>query len=112
LPIRGTRFSTRSPRLRDAHAARERRSLAIHGAARGVEFLFQFVVFATEALPLGLRATQILAESLDLTDVLFNDVLRVTRRRLIATLRHAPVMPDSRAQYKRKLSVSPCLCGS
>ena len=83
----------------------------IDRAARGVQFLFQFVVFATEALPVGLRATQILAESLDLSTLVVDDVVRVVRR-LIAPLRHAPVMPDSRAQYKRKLSVSPCLCGS
>ena len=108
-PIGGPGLSPRPTRRRDASPARKRRGLAIDGAPRGLKLLFQFVVFSTEPLPLGLRAPQVLAETLDLTDVLLDDLFRVTRRRLMATRRHAALMPDSRAKYKREMRVSSLL---
>ena len=62
-----------------ARPARERRRLAIDGAARGVELFFQFFVFAPESLPLRFRSTQVFAEPFDLATLLVNDLLRVTR---------------------------------
>ena len=64
--IGGAGLATRPPRLRDARAAGERRRLAIDGAARRIELLFQFLVFAPQPLALGFRPTQILAQLLDL----------------------------------------------
>jgi len=80
--------------------------LAIHGATCSVELLFQFLVFAPQALPLRLRPAQILTEAVELPALLVDDLLRVPRRRVVIALRHASVMPDSRAQYKRELPAS------
>jgi hypothetical protein len=68
--------------------------------ARRLELLFQFLVFAPQALPLGFGAAQILAQPVDLPLLLGDDLMRVTRRRGIVALRHAAVMPDLRKKYK------------
>ena len=99
--IRGTRFPTGPLRRGHARAAGERRRLSIDRPACGVEFLFQFLVFAPQPVTLRLRPAQILAQSLDLSTLVVDDVVRVVQR-LIAPRWHAPLMPDSRAQYKRK----------
>ena len=89
-----------------ARAARERRRLAIHRATRRVELVFQFVVFAPQPLPLRFRPAQILAQPLDSRRLLVDDLLRVAGRRR-SSRRHAPVMPDSRAQYKSEMMGQP-----
>jgi hypothetical protein len=99
--IRGSRLAAWAPRRRDDLPAREGRSLAIHRAPRRVELVSQLIVFAPQPLPLGFRPSQILFELLDAARLVVNDLLRITWRDLIA-LWHAPVMPDLRAQYKRK----------
>lgn len=104
LAIRRTGFATRSAGLRDACPARKRRGLAMHGSTGGVELLFQFFVFTTQALPLGFRPAQVLAQLLVLTSQPLE--LRGIERSRIGALRHTPVMPNSRAEYKRKMRVS------
>jgi hypothetical protein len=104
-PICGPRLSTGSRRLGHAGPAREGRRLTGTGAPCGVELLFQLLVFAPQPLPLGFRPAQIVFESLDASRLVVNDLLRILWRGVIA-LRHAPVMPDSRAQYKREMRVS------
>jgi len=99
--VRRTGLSARATRSRDASPAGEGRGLPIYRASRGVELLFQVFVFPPQALPLGFRPPQIFFELRDPARLIVNDVLWVTRRRRIVALRHAPVMPDSCAQYKR-----------
>jgi hypothetical protein len=89
--------------VRHARAARKRRGLAIRGSTRGVELLFQFLVFATQALTLRLRSAQVVAQPLVFTPQALE--LRGIGRGRIGALRHAPVMPDLRAQYKREMQV-------
>jgi len=105
-PVRRTRPATGDPGLGDSGPPRERRGLPIHRASRRLEILFQFLVFTPQPLPLGLRPPQILAQALDLPTLLVDDYLRVRRRGAGVALRHAPVMPDSRAPYKRKMRTS------
>jgi len=104
-PVGGPRPAAGPPRLGYARPARERRRLTGAGTPGRLELLFQFLVFAPQPLPLGFRSAQIIFESLDASRLVVNDLLRITRRGLIA-LWHAPVMPDSRAQYKREMRVS------
>ena len=106
---RQRRASARPTRVGDARATRERRGLPRDGAARRLEFLFQFLVFATQSLALGFRPAQVLAQPLDLPPLIVNDLLGVARRRAVVALWHAPVMPDLRTEYKRKPL---CLCVS
>jgi hypothetical protein len=75
------------------------------GAPRRFEFLFQLLVFRAAAAAVGFRPAQIVFESLAASRLVVNNLLRIMRRDLIA-LWHAPVMPDSRAQYKREMRVS------
>lgn len=104
--IGGAGLVPRPSRLRDARATRERRRLAIDGAPRRVEFVFQFLVFAPQPLPLRLRPPQVFLQLRDATRVLVDDLLGIARWCSLVALRHAPVMPDSRAPYKRELRVS------
>ncbi len=99
------RATTRALRRQGARAARERRGLPIDRAARRVERVFQFVVFAPQPLPFDFRAPQVFLELRDAARLLLDDLLRVLRRRFRATRRHGPVMPDSPRQYKRKSRV-------
>jgi hypothetical protein len=98
-PIRGAGRASGPPRGRDPRAAREGRSLTIDRPPRGLELVFQFLVLASQALPLGFRAPEIRFELPDPARLIVDDLLRVSRRRLVA-LRHAAVMPDSRSMYK------------
>ena len=95
---------TKPAGLRDPRPARKRRGLAIHGSTCGVELLFQFLVFPAQALALRLRSAQVLAQPLVFTPHLLK--LRGIEGWRIGALRHASVMPDSRAQYKREMRVS------
>jgi hypothetical protein len=104
--IRRTGFAPRPPWVPDAGATRERSSLPIDRAARRLELLFQFVVFAAQPLAFRLRAAQILTQPLDLSALLVNDLLRVAWGRGLVVLRHAAVMPDPRSKYKREMRVS------
>jgi hypothetical protein len=69
---------------------------------RGLELVFQLLVFTAQPLALGLRSAQILAQSINLPALLVDDLLRITRDRSIVALRHATLMPDSLAGYKWK----------
>ena len=102
--IRGAGLAARAARVCDARAARERRRLPIHRAARRLQFLFQLLVLPPQALPLGFRPAQVLAQPLDVAPLLVDDLLRRGAR--LVALRHAPVMPNPRSKYKRKLRVS------
>ena len=62
--IRRTGFAAGPARVRHARAARERGGLPVHGAARGLELLFQFLVLAAQPLPLRFRPAQVLAQAL------------------------------------------------
>ncbi len=104
--IRGPRFATRPLGMRLRQTARKRGRLAGGAAARHLQFLFQPVVLAAQPVALDLRALQILAEPLDLPHLVVNDLSRIRRRRIRGTARHAMLMTDSRAQYKRKMRTS------
>ena len=96
---------------RDARPARKRRGLARDRAPRGLQFVFQFLVLAPQSLPLGFRPPQVFLELHDTSRLIVDDLLGVTRGRGIIALRHAPVMPDSQDEYKRKpqgLAASVC----
>jgi hypothetical protein len=54
--------------------------LPVHGPARRLEVLLQLVVFTTQPLAFGFRATQILAQAVDFAPLLGDDLVRVTRR--------------------------------
>ena len=102
--VGGAGLAPRAAGRSDARAAGERRGLSVDGTARSVELLFQFLVFAAETLSLRFRTPQVLAQALVVTPQALQ--LRGIDRRWVRTLRHAPVMPDSRAQYKREMRVS------
>jgi hypothetical protein len=104
--IRGARFAPGTAGDRHAGAAREGRRLPVDRAARGLELLFQLLVFAAQPLAFRFRPTQVLAQPLDLPALHLDDLLRLVSGPTPVVLRHAPVMPDSRTQYKRKLRVS------
>jgi hypothetical protein len=86
----------------DPRATREGRRLAIDCAPRRFERVFQFLVFAAQPLPLGLRPSQVLFPLRDPTRLVVDDLLGITRWRSIVALRHAPLMPNSHPKYKRK----------
>jgi hypothetical protein len=104
-PIRHPRLSSRATRARDALPAGKRCRLPIHRPPRGVELVFQLLVFAGQPLPLRFRPPEILAQAVDLPTLLVDDLLRVARARVNGS-RHRMLMPDSRAEYKRKLRTS------
>jgi hypothetical protein len=98
-PIRGARFPSRPSRIADPGATRKRRSLTIDRAARGLEFLFQLVVFAPQPLPFGLRPPEIVAQLFILATQPL-DLGGLCRGPIRFAVWHAPVMPDSRGKYK------------
>ena len=98
--IRRTRFATWSARRLRRDPTRERRGLTVHCPPRGLEFVFQFFVFATQPLSLGFRAPQILAQPVDLPRLIVDDLLRVPGAWIVRTPLHAPVMPEPRSKYK------------
>jgi hypothetical protein len=100
--VPGPRFAPWHTGRGDGGAARKRRGLAIHGAARGVEFVFQLLVFTAQPLPLGFRAPEILTQPIDLARLLVDDSLRVRRRWFRGTVRDAGVMPDRASIDKQK----------
>ena len=71
------------------------------GAARRLELLFQFLVFAPQPLALRFRPAQILAQPLILARCSLDDLLRVGGGGSARRARHAPVMPDSLDQSTR-----------
>jgi hypothetical protein len=103
--IRRAGRAARAAGVRDPRAARERRRLSIDGAPRSGEFFFQFFVFTPEPLPLRFRAAQVLAQLRILVTQALDLVTRGRRRIGVAT-RHASVMPDSLAEYKRQVRAS------
>jgi hypothetical protein len=110
-PMRAPGLPAGPTRIGDTRASREGCRLPVDRPARGVELLFQLLVFAPQTLALRFRATQVLAQAIDFPALVINDLLRLIRRGRLG-LRHAPVIADSGAQYKRKVSGSRCLCGS
>jgi len=104
--IRRTSFPARAPRLRDAAPARKGRRLAMDRSPRGLQVVFQLLVFATQALPFGFRSAQVLAQPLDLLSLLVDDLLGVAWGRGLVALRHAAVMPNSRSKYKQEMRAS------
>jgi hypothetical protein len=77
--------------------------LPVHRAARRLELVLQFLVFAPQPLPLGLRSPEVLFELRDPARLVLNDLLRVSRRRGLFALRHAAVMPNPDSKYKQKM---------
>ena len=69
------------------------------GAARRLELVFQFLVFAPQPLALGFRPPQVLSQPLDLAALLVDDLLGIARRRRLVA-RHTVVMPKPRSKYK------------
>ena len=102
LPAVGaTGLPSRPLRVRLRPATRERRGLAIRATPRHLEFFAQAFVFAAQPLAFVLRPHQILAQSVDLSRLIVDDLLGVTRRRRVRRApRHAPVMPNPRKKYK------------
>lgn len=101
-----TRFAARTVWMRASGATRERGRLAVDGAARGLEVVFQFLVLAPQALALRFRPTQVVPQPLDFASLLVDDLLRVGRCRRLVVLRHTAVMPNLRSEYKWKMAVS------
>jgi hypothetical protein len=66
----------------------------------------QSLVVATHPIAFDLRAPQVFFEPLNATRLVVDDLLSVTRRRILRAAKFAPVMPDSRPQYKREMRVS------
>ena len=64
--IAGPGFAPRSTGLRHARAAREGRRLPSHRPARGVEFVFQFLVFPAQPLAFRVGAPEIVAQSCEM----------------------------------------------
>jgi hypothetical protein len=70
---------------------------------RRLELLFQLLVFPPQPLPLRLRSSEVLTQLL----VVATESLDLARvRRLGLALRHAPVLPNFCAPYKKKQRVS------
>jgi hypothetical protein len=76
------------------------------GAPRRLELVFQLLVLAPQALTLRFGATEIRFELRDPTRLRVDDQLGISRRSRLVALRHASLMPDSRAAYKREMRVS------
>jgi hypothetical protein len=102
-PMGSAGFAAAAPWVCHAGAPRERGGLPRDRAARRLELLFQFLVFAAQPLAFRFRAAQILAQPVDLSPLLVNDLLRGSRRRRLVALRHTTVMPDRRSKYKRQI---------
>ena len=95
--LRAPLFSARPLRLASRCLAKRRR-LPGAVAPRRFEFLFQFLVLAAQPLPLRFHR-RILAQSLDLTGLLLDDLLLVASLRLFAAY-HATFMPNPLSKYK------------
>jgi hypothetical protein len=76
--------------------------LAIHGAARRIEFLLQTVVFAAQPGALGLGAAQVVAQAFVFPPQFLEDLLRVARRRIRRVVSDLPVIADRSAGEKYK----------
>lgn len=100
-PVGGARLAPRPLRILLRQPARKRGRLPIRPAARHVEFFFQPLVLAPQPVTLDLRAQEIFTELFDLPRLIIDDLPGVGRRRVLRAPRHAPVMPDSCAQYKQ-----------
>jgi len=82
-------------------AAGKRRGRPIRPPTRHVECFFQSLVLAPQAVALNFRAQEVFTQLFHLPRLIVDDLPEVGRRRILRAPRHAPVMPDSRAQYKR-----------
>jgi hypothetical protein len=80
--------------------------LTIDRAPRRLKLVFQFFVFTTESLALRFRPPQVLTQPVDFAALLIDHLLGITSWSLVVALRHTPVMPNSRALYKREMRVS------
>ncbi len=104
LTARGrARFAARSLGVFFGQPARTRRRLAVGAAARHLELLFQPLVLAPQPAAFDLRPQEVLPQPLDLPRQILDGPRRVPRRRILWRTRHATVMRDSRAQYKREM---------
>src|SRR5262249_12377912 len=72
-------------------------------AACGLELLSQPFVFTAETIAFDLRPSQVFAQAFDLARLIVDDPLRVRRRRIRRTPRHAAVMPERRSKYKPEI---------
>jgi len=97
------RLAAGAPRRGGAGAAREWRGLSIDRATRRLEFLFQCLVLTPQALPLRLRAAQVLAQALDLARLIVDDLLGIARWCLGPSPRHAIVIAKARSKYKYEI---------
>ena len=97
-----TRFAPGPAWLRDTRAARKRGRLPIDRATRRLQVLFQLLVFTPQALALGFRPPQVLAQALDFSCLLVDDVLRIARRSVGRLLSDADVIAHRSATYQYK----------
>ena len=104
--VRRPRLATRPLGMLLRQAARKRRRLAARLPPCRVELVFQPLVLATQPVPFDLRPPHLVAQPLIVALQFVDDLLRVRRRRVLGAPRHVSVMPDSRAQYKRKTRIS------
>ena len=98
--VGGSRLASRRFGIRFRQPARERRGLAIGSTTRHLEFLFQPLVLAPQAIAFDLRAPQIFFEPLNAAHQIVDEFARVFGRRLVRAPRHVLVMPDPRKKYK------------
>lgn len=103
--VRDARLAPWSLGMFFGQPARKRCRLPIRPPTRHVEFVFQPLVFAPQAIALDLRPQEVFLQSFDLTRLIVDDLLRVTRRRIWRAPSHASVMPDSRVQYKKEMGI-------
>ena len=106
--VHGARLAPRALGMLLRQAAGKRRRLAVGTAACHLEFLFQPFVLTAQPVAFDLRAFQIFTEPLDLSRLVINDLVLIFGRRIRRASRHATVMPDSRAQYKRECGPAGC----
>ena len=98
--IQRARFAARPLGMLFRQAAREGRRLPIRAAARHLEFFFQPLVLAPQAVAFDLRPLQVLFESRDAPRLIVDDLAGLSGRRILGTPRHVSVMPDSQIKYK------------
>ena len=101
--IPGAALPARSLGVGLRRVAGERRGRTRHRAARGLEFVFQFLVFAPQPLAFGFGPAQVVTQPFDLPCLILNDLQRVTGRRMVSAPRHSTVMADSRSKYKYEI---------
>jgi len=106
--IGGPRLTARTSRRVNARAAGKGGRLTRGGATRRVQLLVEFLDLPTQPLPLRFGSSQVLVRPPQVLAELLVfaaeplDLGRVGRRHIRLAAGHAPVMPDPRAQYKRK----------